>query len=495
MHLRNTRTPRTQGKSIDSAILRVVRHCREIRSRLQAGALSVHARAAGAQPSNCYGGIMLGIDLSRAFDNLTRDVLQRSLVHARVDGSLQRILLEIHCQCTYQLKHQTHTGSFAMQKGVRRGCSVSPMLYSLFTVWLMAELKDRVTPEWVERMMTCFADDTHLAWKVEGTADLAFVCKTVRAVFALLDECGMVANADKSSVVMGIRGTSARKWIKSHQVVRNGQKFVNFGLPGAPLLASSYSVTQFGYLGVQVSYGSFETQTLQYRQQAASANRARLVRILHYRQLALRRRVSLYLSCVRSSLIFGLHATGLTPATLRKLDALDSRHLRAIANSPSHLTHESTLDLAGLRLRVQSPEEAIVALLRRRIACCQEEASVVDMQSHLSALLSCTHTPDDEQPRSGIVPCYTQKQIACPVCGVYFDSMRHMLSHQARQHKRSLAPEPQPKSTAYPVHTINGLPQCKHCFGVFTRVEALTKHLQRSRDRLGTRAGSLRPPL
>ena len=204
-----------------------------------------------------------------------------------------------------------------------------------------------------------------------------------------------------------------------------------------------------------------------------------LVRILHYRQLALRRRVSLYLSCVRSSLIFGLHATGLTPATLRKLDALDSRHLRAIANSPSHLTHESTLDLR-LRLRVQSPEEAIVALLRRRIACCQEEASVVDMQSHLSALLSCTHTPDDEQPRSGIVPCYTQKQIACPVCGVYFDSMRHMLSHQARQHKRSLAPEPQPKSTAYPVHTINGLPQCKHCFGVFTRVEALTKHLQRS---------------
>ena len=87
MHLRNTRTPRTQGKSIDSAILRVVRHCREIRSRLQAGALSVHARAAGAQPSNCYGGIMLGIDLSRAFDNLTRDVLQHSLVHARVDGS------------------------------------------------------------------------------------------------------------------------------------------------------------------------------------------------------------------------------------------------------------------------------------------------------------------------------------------------------------------------------------------------------------------------
>ena len=75
---------------------------------------------------------MMGIDLSRAFDNLTREVLQKSLVHAKVDESLQRVLLEIHCQCTYQLKHQTCTGSFAMQKGVRQGCSVSPMLYSLF---------------------------------------------------------------------------------------------------------------------------------------------------------------------------------------------------------------------------------------------------------------------------------------------------------------------------------------------------------------------------
>ena len=467
----------TQGKSIDSAILRVVRHCREIRGRLQAGALSVHARAAGAQSSSCYGGVMMGIDLSRAFDNLTREVLQKSLVHAKVDESLQRVLLEIHCQCTYQLKHQTCTGNFAMQKGVRQGCSVSPMLYSLFTVWLMAELKDRVEPDWVERMMTCFADDTHLAWKVEGLEDLAFVCKTVRAVFVLLDDCGMVANADKSSIIMGIRGTSARKWIQSHQVVRNGQKFVNFGLPSEPLLVPS--VKQFGYLGVQVSYGAFEMQTLLFRQQAASANRARLVRILHHRQLALRRRVSLYLSCVRSSLIFGLHATGLTAATLRKLDASHSRHLRAIAKSPSHITKKSTTALR-LRLRVQSPEEAIVALLRRRIACCQEAASVEDLQSYLSALLSDAHTSEGVSPSPSIVPCNAKQPVACPVCGVYFDNMRHMLSHQARQHGCQLPKVPLPKSTDYTEHTVQGLPQCKHCLGIFTRVEALKKHLRRS---------------
>ena len=198
-----------KGKSIDSAIMRVIRHCRETRARLQAGALSVHARAAGEVCSSSYGSVMIGIDLSRAFDNLTRDMLQRSLRHAGVDPSLQRILLEIHCQCSYELQHHQFTGAFPLDKGVRQGCAVSPMLYSLFTVWLMAELKTRVPPQWVDELMTCFADDTHLAWRIHKLEDLALVCRTVREVFDLLADCGMVANADKSSVVLGLRGTLA----------------------------------------------------------------------------------------------------------------------------------------------------------------------------------------------------------------------------------------------------------------------------------------------
>ena len=352
-----------EGKSIDSAIMRVIRHCRETRARLQAGALSVHARAAGEVCSSCYGSVMIGIDLSRAFDNLTRDVLQRSLRHAGVDPSLQRILLEIHCQCSYELQHHQFTGAFPLDKGVRQGCAVSPMLYSLFTVWLMAELKTRVPPQWVDELMTCFADDTHLAWRIHKLADLALVCRTVREVFDLLADCGMVANADKSSVVLGLRGTSARKWIRAHTVSRDGQPCINFGVPGRPILIPR--VAKFGYLGVQVSYGSFEMQTFLSRQQAASSNRARLAKLLHSKQLSIRRRVSLYMSCVRSSLIFGLHATGLTDAVLRKLSATDSRHLRAIARSPAHITHESTAELRR-RLRVVSPEMALVALLRRR---------------------------------------------------------------------------------------------------------------------------------
>ena len=61
-----------EGKGIDMAIHRVIRHCSQTRTRLQEGTLSVHARRAGRTASTCYGGIMVGIDMSRAFDNLTR---------------------------------------------------------------------------------------------------------------------------------------------------------------------------------------------------------------------------------------------------------------------------------------------------------------------------------------------------------------------------------------------------------------------------------------
>ena len=480
----------TEGKSIDSAILRVVQHCKLVRNRLKEGALSVHARASGATKSTCFGGLMLGIDLSRAFDNLTRSVLLKALQHAQVDESLQRVLLEIHCQCSYELQHHNRRGLFSMEKGVRQGCSVSPMLYSLFTVWMMAELKHRVPPTWVEQCMTCFADDTHLAWCVDKPSDLQEICRTVREVFRLFKECNMVVNADKSSVVIGLRGSVAKRWQQEHTVFKKGVKGINFGTPTDPLIVPI--VKQLTYLGIQASYGQFEMQTFRFRQQAASANRARLAKLLHSRQLALKRRLSLYLSCVRSSLIFGLHATGLNEAVLRRLESTDSRHLRALARSPSHITHESTAALRK-RLQASSPATASQELLQRRISNCLDAQGRAIMQEHLHQLQKVNGSAiigEQEATASGsgkLVPCHAEQQVACPVCGLYFPGMRIMLSHKARQHKPTpdhtnancaAAKPSMPTARAYTTHIVDGLPKCKHCLAVFTRVEAMKKHLR-----------------
>ena len=88
------------------------------------------------------------------------------------------------------------------------------------------------------------------------------------------------------------------------------------------------------YLGVVASYPGFEMQTLKHRLQAAASNRHRLLKILHSRVLTIHERVRLYIACVRSSLLYGIHATGQTAATIRMLDAYDARALRAISRSP-----------------------------------------------------------------------------------------------------------------------------------------------------------------
>ena len=105
-----------------------------------------------------------------------------------------------------------------------RGARVGPLLLSLFTRWFLAELKERTSAEWVSCLVTWFADDSHLGWHIHTQRDLDFVCRFLRATFALLRECGMCANTLKSTMVLGIRGSYATRWIKAHTVISNGRR-------------------------------------------------------------------------------------------------------------------------------------------------------------------------------------------------------------------------------------------------------------------------------
>ena len=115
-------------KAIDDAICRVARHCRAVRDRVRSSVLSVHDRRAGRTTSHCVGGVMMSIDLSRAFDNVPRWALQMALDKAGASTDLQQVVLALHEKCRYQVKHKGYEGTFAMKKGVRQGCALSPYL-------------------------------------------------------------------------------------------------------------------------------------------------------------------------------------------------------------------------------------------------------------------------------------------------------------------------------------------------------------------------------
>ena len=116
---------------------------------------------------------------------------------------------------------------------------------------------------------------------------------------------------------------------------------LDIGTPHQPLKIPI--VPSMTYLGVVASYGSFELRTCLHRQQAAHANRHRLVRVLHNRQLTLQHRVRLYVACFRSCLLYGQHAVGFSHNVLRKHDQFDARAVRLRGHLRTSLARRRSL--------------------------------------------------------------------------------------------------------------------------------------------------------
>ena len=279
--------------------------------------------------------------------------------------------------------------------------------------------------------MTLFADDSHLAWDVWRVDDLAFVTRCVQHTFRVFQEFGMTVNPDKSQITLRLRGSAAARWMRRHCIrVSGGGEVVELGSPHASLRIPR--VGKMVYLGIIASYQGFEMQTCLHRQQAALVNRHRLARTLHCRQLTMAQRVRLYIACVRSSMLYGQHAVGTNLAVLRKQNQFDARVLRAIAKTPSHLTHESTQALRT-RLRVESPMQVLIQTLTRRTRRAQDPSSVAWFAAHLLELQQQESLSQlaDKEPA---VSLYQEIGIPCNECGQYFPSFRIMRSHRARKH-------------------------------------------------------------
>ena len=74
----------------------------------------------------------------------------------------------------YTIKHGPHEDRIAMRRGIGQGCSLSPSLYSIFTIWFFDQLSEITSPEWAQACVTLFADDSHLAWLISSQQDLDF---------------------------------------------------------------------------------------------------------------------------------------------------------------------------------------------------------------------------------------------------------------------------------------------------------------------------------
>ena len=470
------------GRGTTEAILRVTLHCVNIREVIQTQKMTIHDRFAGARRAVCAGGIQMSLDLSKAFDMLSHEVLVLAMSHAGVSVDLQNVIMAFYDQSVYIIKGRgSHTSHrIALRRGVRQGCILSPALWAMFTAYVMHVMDAHNGVGWTSRHCTMYADDMHFAWQAMSVEQLDGILREIRVVFDVLRTLGMQVNPTKSSLLLGLRGPLADKWMKQ-RVTRDktGVRHLRYG----PALCDRIPIVpSFVYLGVVISYRNFEDLTLRHRLAIAAGHHARLRRILRAKKvLTPSERARLWTVLIQSAQLYALEAVGVTKEGMRLLHVQTTKHLRGIFGTARHV--DGLSDAAfyqkyrlercdGLCRRLAgAPHTAVPcfqwqALLTRAVTVRNALPRPHDAKAHRRAAAEAAVSVDSLPP---------EEVFPCSQCSLVFPNLHDLKTHEGRAHGIILSRAQVAKND----HGLHGLPTCRHCGIRFAKWHSLSRHISR----------------
>ena len=333
------------GRSQYDSLRKAFSHCAAARAELSKHHKNLHDQHAGNSQIPLFGSLMITLDLSQAFDRVPRELLHQGMCDLQLPPDLIAIVMSWHSHIQYTVHHAGESRSFAATRGIRQGCSASPLLWIIFSHAISRRLECSIGARQLNRMLTIFADDYHAAGMFESLHELEQFLNCVVVLFKVLKSFGMAVSDTKSQAVLALRGALSNSIRK---------RFARKGPDGPflriPLLDGALCiplVSQFRYLGVQLSYTSFENATLTYRLDKGKAAFGRLGTVLKGRHhLASAQRIHLWRACVWSTMSYGL-TCGVTLAGHKTLETLVVRHIRAILRLPAHLTQTTNSEVAA----------------------------------------------------------------------------------------------------------------------------------------------------
>ena len=100
------------GASTADALLRASFHCSAVRALLGQHQRDHTSKLLGSGEVDCVGGMMISIDLRKAFDSVSHAELYTSMLAASVPADLASVLMQIHVQTQC---HVLHGGSPGVQ--------------------------------------------------------------------------------------------------------------------------------------------------------------------------------------------------------------------------------------------------------------------------------------------------------------------------------------------------------------------------------------------
>ena len=466
-------------RSTREALLRGAFHCHEVRYLLMTQKRSIHATTASQPRLNCAGGIMLFIDLTRAFDQVPRHVLITALQRAQLDPKLQSLILHWHHNSHYHIDVNNTCRSIPVNRGVRQGCSIAPYLWTTIMALLITELQNSIPQQWLLDHLSIYADDIHVFSLFRDTEELTLTIKYFELIIDAIETLGLSLSPAKSCVITRGKGSGYEKWKKT-SLTRDSTRNYHLLLRGGTMKIPLKSKTL--YLGTFLSYDQFERQTVELRVQAGWNNFKRLKPWLcRKHKISMQLKLEIMRTCIIPTISYGIMFVGLQTNGIKLIcQTLHQMYRRILGNLPhrTHETHTTVLDrfqidsplLVLHQLANQAHQSLSNALLQGKP---QDVIHLINWRTlnDTRTLLTTTLCQPESVPTSDTEP----EEVACIYCSFIAPSLPELQRHQTLVHAM---PRPQTRRVDYQQDTTDGMPQCKHCQKMFKNWRSFKSHCQ-----------------
>ena len=289
--------------------------------------------------STLRGGLIISLDLTKAFDFVNRCKLFDAMRYFQISEDCIHILKLIYDRTSYTFCHRGESRSIPTRRGIRQGCKAAPLLWLLYLGRLALDLKSKVGDAWLQLYNTIFADDWLCHCLVHNPTQIDEHLRNIGLLFDTLEQYDLCLNLSKTVAIMKLAGSDLSRFNRHH--LRRTKEGVFLKIPRsgkAPTLIRL--VTQQTWLGIRLSLGAYTTQTIKYRLQSARKVSFLLTKWIRGKGgLTKVQKLKIWQQCVFSSLLHGLSAVKLTINHLLQIDSWCMTQIRHIYQAPVHLDH------------------------------------------------------------------------------------------------------------------------------------------------------------
>ena len=272
--------------------------------------------------------ILCFVDFEKAFDSISRSVLKKILRHYGIPKKIVNIIIDMHSETFCQVMVDGNlTDPFEVKSGVLLGRILSPLLFILVIDYVMGKVLE--------------GRNYGIQWKLnrrlsdlDYADDIVLMASTVAEMQEMLDK--LVLEGRKVGLVINRRKTELIK-------IQSGDPLDCY--VGGEVLPNSDS---FKYLGTIITSNGSLDREFKERIKKAEQAMGMLRTVWKSNRLTIHSKIKIYISLVRSILIYGHQSWYSTATTDAKFLAFENKALRRILGIKwhQHITNAAVREVA-----------------------------------------------------------------------------------------------------------------------------------------------------